>query len=64
MVVSSQWSVDQVSKVSKDCGIEDKGRLYLTADGDAGSAAVAGGVAAVAAAGELVMLLVSCCWWR
>ena len=33
--------MDQVSKVSRDCGIEDKGRLYLTADGDAGGGAVA-----------------------
>ena len=34
----------KVSKVSRDCGIEDKGRLYLTAG---------------TAAGELVLLLVS-----
>ena len=29
-------AVGQVGKVSRDCGIEDKGRLYLTASGGGG----------------------------
>ena len=46
-------AVGQVGKVSRDCGIEDKGRLYLTAGGATGELLVSWWWVA----GELVS------WW-